>query len=64
VQLQYNTFLQLALMGITTISPLLFFDASTILTGLQWTVAASTIASGVSYVMSKDAIKVLRRTKL
>ncbi|KAI0048724.1 hypothetical protein FA95DRAFT_1005554 [Auriscalpium vulgare] len=57
-----NTALQLLLMGSTTVSPLLPGMAVGIghfLYGLQWTVAATTIWSGLSYVFAKDAVRVL-----
>jgi cardiolipin synthase len=44
-----NTALQLALMGVTTVSPLLP-DISLFLLGLQWTVAGTTVWSGLSYL--------------
>ncbi|KAI0262545.1 CDP-alcohol phosphatidyltransferase-domain-containing protein [Gloeopeniophorella convolvens] len=57
-----NTALQLLLMGSTTISPLLPGMAvgfGLYLKGLQWTVATTTIWSGLSYVFSKDAVRIL-----
>ncbi|KAG6902547.1 hypothetical protein C0995_014936 [Termitomyces sp. Mi166 len=54
-----NTALQLALMGITTVHPLLPFELGLSLTGLQWTVATTTIWSGLSYVFSKDAVRLV-----
>jgi cardiolipin synthase len=56
---KYNTFLQLVLMGSTTISPLLGFDTSLFLTSLQWIVGGTTVWSGLSYVFSKNAVKIL-----
>jgi len=61
-----NTALQLLLMGSTTISPLLPGVAvgfGLYLKGLQWTVAMSTIWSGVSYVFSKDAVRILSNAR-
>ncbi|KAJ8489812.1 hypothetical protein ONZ45_g13437 [Pleurotus djamor] len=58
---KYNTFLQLALMGTTTISPVLPVDLSLPLTGLQLIVATTTIWSGLSYIFSKDAVRVLSK---
>jgi cardiolipin synthase len=71
---KYNTFLQLCLMGITTISTLLPFSIAMPLLALQcvrslsrcrkanggarWTVAGTTIWSGLSYLTSKG-VKVL-----
>ncbi|GAA5964391.1 hypothetical protein JCM3765_006401 [Sporobolomyces pararoseus] len=57
---KYNTFLQLVLVGTTTVGPLLPFDISTPLTALQWIVAGTTIWSGLSYVGSGSAIKYLK----
>ncbi|KAI0287340.1 hypothetical protein BC826DRAFT_1045258 [Russula brevipes] len=57
-----NTALQLLLLGSTTISPLLpsaIVGFGFYLKGLQWTVAATTIWSGLSYVFSKDAVRVI-----
>ncbi|KAF4569595.1 hypothetical protein EYR40_008573 [Pleurotus pulmonarius] len=58
-----NTFLQLALMGTTTISPVLPLDLTASLTGFQWIVAGTTIWSGLSYVFSKGAVRVLSETR-
>ncbi|KAF7308936.1 MFS general substrate transporter [Mycena kentingensis (nom. inval.)] len=59
-----NTALQLVLMGSTTISPLIPTDISIGLQALQYTVGATTIWSGLSYVFSKDAVRlVANRTK-
>ncbi|ETW78684.1 hypothetical protein HETIRDRAFT_324323 [Heterobasidion irregulare TC 32-1] len=54
-----NTALQLFLMGTTTISPILPFDIGLFSQGLQWTVATTTIWSGLSYVFSKNAVRVI-----
>ncbi|KAG8806891.1 hypothetical protein FRC17_004748 [Serendipita sp. 399] len=56
---KYNTFLQLLLMGTTTISPILPFETGLILQSLQWVVGGTTIWSGLSYVFSKDAVRIL-----
>ncbi|KAF8677777.1 MBOAT, membrane-bound O-acyltransferase family [Rhizoctonia solani] len=56
---KYNTFLQLSLMGVTTIAPIIPLDLSMQLSALQLTVAATTIWSGLSYVFSKDAVKII-----
>ncbi|KAF8586443.1 hypothetical protein K439DRAFT_1387162 [Ramaria rubella] len=58
-----NTALQLVLMGSTTISPLLTLDVSSPLLLLQWIVAGTTIWSGLSYVFSKEAVRILNRPK-
>ncbi|GAA5982270.1 hypothetical protein JCM10908_004809 [Rhodotorula pacifica] len=59
---KYNTFLQLVLVGVTTVAPLLPFDLSTPLFALQWLVAGTTIWSGLSYVGagSASAIKYVK----
>ncbi|MBW0494010.1 hypothetical protein O181_033725 [Austropuccinia psidii MF-1] len=57
---KYNTFLQLALVGITTINPLLPMDLASSLCILHWTVGATTIGSGLSYVFSKDAVRYIK----
>ncbi|GAA5914133.1 hypothetical protein JCM5296_004719 [Sporobolomyces johnsonii] len=59
---KYNTFLQLVLVGVTTVGPLLPFDISTPLWYLQWIVAGTTLASGLSYVGtgSRSAVKYLK----
>ncbi|KAJ5003942.1 putative cardiolipin synthase [Colletotrichum sp. SAR 10_99] len=60
---KYNTFLQLALVGLTTAAPVLTYDFSTPLTVLQYIVATTTVWSGASYVFSKDAVKILSASK-
>jgi len=54
-----NTVLQLVLMGTTTVAPILPLDLSMQLLALQSTVAITTIWSGLSYVFSKNAVKIL-----
>ncbi|KAM3501570.1 hypothetical protein MY11210_009334 [Beauveria gryllotalpidicola] len=56
---KYNTFLQLALVGVTTAAPLVPVDLSQALMIMQYVVAATTIWSGASYVYTKDAVKIL-----
>ncbi|XXG96696.1 hypothetical protein Hte_002986 [Hypoxylon texense] len=58
---KYNTFLQLGLMGATMVTPLLTADATMAMTGFQCLVATTTVWSGLSYVFSKDAVKILSR---
>ncbi|KAL7894053.1 CDP-alcohol phosphatidyltransferase domain-containing protein [Trichoderma sp. SZMC 28014] len=58
---KYNTFLQLALVGLTTAAPILSVDLAQTLTILQYIVATTTIWSGASYIFSKDAIKILNK---
>lgn len=69
---KYNTFLQLALMGATILGPVLTangiatvggMETAVLLTGLQYVVATTTIWSGLSYVLSKDAVKILSHGK-
>ncbi|RHZ44813.1 hypothetical protein Glove_709g52 [Diversispora epigaea] len=55
-----NTALQLVLMGATLTSPLLGMTDSSYLVALQYTVAGTTIWSGFSYLLSKDAIRILK----
>ncbi|KAF9006189.1 CDP-alcohol phosphatidyltransferase-domain-containing protein [Cyathus striatus] len=59
-----NTALQLLLMGVTTVHPILPFELGIALQGLQWTVATTTIWSGLSYVFSKDAVRLITKPKL
>ncbi|KAF8916081.1 CDP-alcohol phosphatidyltransferase-domain-containing protein [Mucidula mucida] len=59
-----NTALQLLLMGATTFAQLLpassaLFDVNSSLIGLQWIVGATTIGSGLSYVFSSSAVRVI-----
>ncbi|TIB98479.1 hypothetical protein E3Q17_02990 [Wallemia mellicola] len=56
---KYNTFLQLILMGATTVSPLIGFDTAILLQSLQWTVGGTTIASALSYIRNKNAVRYL-----
>ncbi|KZT21622.1 CDP-diacylglycerol--glycerol-3-phosphate 3-phosphatidyltransferase [Neolentinus lepideus HHB14362 ss-1] len=60
---KYNTALQLLLMGTTTISPLLSSDISLFLQGLQWVVATTTVWSGLSYIFSKDAVRIISQRR-
>ncbi|GAB0135380.1 hypothetical protein EsDP_00003720 [Epichloe bromicola] len=57
---KYNTFLQLGLVGLTTAAPLVHADISSMLAILQYTVAATTVWSGASYIFSRDAVKILK----
>lgn len=56
-----NTFLQLGLMGLTTLAPVAagVFDLQQTLIWMQYVVATTTVWSGASYVYSKDAVKIL-----
>ncbi|KAI9292996.1 hypothetical protein K502DRAFT_325531 [Neoconidiobolus thromboides FSU 785] len=58
-----NTFLQLALMGSTLLSTVVGAIGHPALIGLQYIVGATTIGSGISYVISKDAVRILKPTK-
>ncbi|KAK4334036.1 Cardiolipin synthase (CMP-forming) [Rhodotorula toruloides] len=59
---KYNTFLQLLLVGASTVAPLVPWDVSTPLTALQWIVAGTTVWSGLSYVGagSSAAVKYIK----
>ncbi|KAJ7879993.1 CDP-alcohol phosphatidyltransferase-domain-containing protein [Mycena olivaceomarginata] len=54
-----NTALQLVLMGATTVSPLVPMDVALGLQGLQLIVGTTTIWSGLSYIFSKDAVRLV-----
>ncbi|KAG7145176.1 cardiolipin synthase (CMP-forming) like protein [Verticillium longisporum] len=54
---KYNTFLQLALIGLTTAAPVIAHDISVPLTAMQYIVATTTIWSGASYIYTKDALR-------
>ncbi|KAI9746601.1 MAG: hypothetical protein M1818_000314 [Claussenomyces sp. TS43310] len=58
---KYNTALQLALIGMTTAMPLITADLSFAMTGMQYLVATTTVWSGMSYIYSKDAVKILNQ---
>ncbi|CAM1510313.1 Fc.00g006480.m01.CDS01 [Cosmosporella sp. VM-42] len=60
---KYNTFLQLALIGMTTAAPLIAVDMTPTLAIMQYVVAATTIWSGASYVYTKDAVKILNKNR-
>ncbi|KAM0340352.1 hypothetical protein ACHAPU_010565 [Fusarium lateritium] len=58
---KYNTFLQLALVGVTTAAPILTYDLTSALTIMQYVVSGTTIWSGASYIYTKDAVKILNK---
>jgi len=58
-----NTVLQLLLMGLTTINPILPLDLDVPLSGLQWIVATTTIWSGLSYLFTNDAVRIVSQTR-
>ncbi|KAI0816663.1 CDP-alcohol phosphatidyltransferase-domain-containing protein [Xylaria sp. FL0064] len=60
---KYNTFLQLGLMGATMLTPVLAVDVGGAMTALQYIVATTTVWSGLSYVFSKDAVRILSENK-
>ncbi|KAI0540900.1 CDP-alcohol phosphatidyltransferase-domain-containing protein [Xylaria digitata] len=60
---KYNTFLQLGLMGATIVTPVVAVDVSSAMTALQYLVATTTVWSGLSYVFSKDAVRILSENK-
>ncbi|KAF9651181.1 hypothetical protein BDM02DRAFT_3091519 [Thelephora ganbajun] len=55
-----NTTLQLLLMGVTTVSPILTTDITLPLQALQWTVAGTTIWSGLSYLVGRGGFRVIK----
>ncbi|KAI8958078.1 hypothetical protein F5Y11DRAFT_337375 [Daldinia sp. FL1419] len=60
---KYNTFLQLGLMGATMVTPLLTADVGMAMAAFQYLVATTTVWSGLSYVFSKDAVRILSESK-
>ncbi|KAI1757458.1 CDP-alcohol phosphatidyltransferase-domain-containing protein [Xylaria castorea] len=56
---KYNTFLQLGLMGATMVAPVVAVDVSSAMTVFQYLVATTTVWSGLSYVFTKDAVRIL-----
>ncbi|KAI1174181.1 hypothetical protein F4777DRAFT_580223 [Nemania sp. FL0916] len=60
---KYNTFLQLGLMGATIVTPVVTVDVSAAMTAFQYLVASTTVWSGLSYVFSKDAVRILSESK-
>ncbi|CAG8458070.1 12412_t:CDS:2 [Ambispora leptoticha] len=55
-----NTVLQLALVGATVAGPVFEWKHASALVVLQCTVAGTTVLSGLSYVFSKDAVRILK----
>ncbi|KAI1367805.1 CDP-alcohol phosphatidyltransferase-domain-containing protein [Xylaria arbuscula] len=60
---KYNTFLQLGLMGATMVAPVMALELGTAMTAFQYLVATTTVWSGLSYVFSKDAVRILSENK-
>ncbi|KAF9240598.1 CDP-alcohol phosphatidyltransferase-domain-containing protein, partial [Melanogaster broomeanus] len=60
---KFNTAAQLALMFGTTVGPIAPAYLSVYLPEMQMLVAATTILSGLSYVFSKDAVRVISETR-
>ncbi|KAI0526359.1 CDP-alcohol phosphatidyltransferase-domain-containing protein [Xylaria bambusicola] len=60
---KYNTFLQLGLMGATMVVPVVAVEAGSAMTVFQYLVATTTVWSGLSYVFSKDAVRILSENK-
>ncbi|QSZ35833.1 hypothetical protein DSL72_006955 [Monilinia vaccinii-corymbosi] len=58
---KYNTALQLGLIGATTALPLISWDLGVAMTGFQYLVATTTIWSGMSYIYTKDAVKIVNQ---
>ncbi|KAI0399040.1 hypothetical protein F4802DRAFT_611190 [Xylaria palmicola] len=59
---KYNTFLQLGLMGATMVAPVVAVDVTAAMTVFQYLVATTTVWSGLSYVFSKDAVRILSQS--
>lgn len=65
---KYNTFLQMLYVGCSLINPVLVNAVSSDLagyftmglTGLEYTTATTTVLSGLSYVFSRNAVKILK----
>ncbi|KAI6097655.1 phosphatidyl synthase [Pisolithus croceorrhizus] len=60
---KFNTAAQLALMFATTVAPIAPAYLSAYLPGMQLLVAGTTIWSGLSYVFSKNAVRILSKTR-
>ncbi|OJA08082.1 hypothetical protein AZE42_02229 [Rhizopogon vesiculosus] len=60
---KYNTFAQLALMCATTVTPILPAHYNLFLPEMQILVAVTTVWSGLSYVFSKDAVRIVSETR-
>lgn len=60
---KFNTAAQLALMFATTVAPIAPAYLSVYLPEMQLLVAVTTIWSGLSYVFSKDAVRILSETR-
>lgn len=56
---KYNTGFQLALIGATMAIPLVTVDIHSTVIAMQYIVATTTVWSGLSYVLSDDAVKIL-----
>ncbi|KAJ2161733.1 hypothetical protein GGF46_001237 [Coemansia sp. RSA 552] len=62
---KWNTALQLLLMGTTLTSPVFGVPADYIgLVALQWVTGATTVASGLGYLVSKDAVHRLTKAEV
>ncbi|KAG2125317.1 hypothetical protein DEU56DRAFT_983337 [Suillus clintonianus] len=60
---KYNTFAQLALMCATTVTPILPAQYTLFVPEMQILVAVTTVWSGLSYVFSKDAVRIVSETR-
>ncbi|KAI8985190.1 CDP-alcohol phosphatidyltransferase-domain-containing protein, partial [Pilobolus umbonatus] len=58
-----NTALQLLLMTGTLSTATFGIPSNEILTGIQWLVGGTTVWSGMSYIYSKDAVRILNQAK-
>ncbi|KAK6524307.1 hypothetical protein TWF694_005960 [Orbilia ellipsospora] len=56
---KYNTALQLLLLMVATAEPLVTMNISTAMVALQYTVGTTTVWSALSYVYTKDAVRIL-----
>lgn len=59
--LQINTALQIGILAAATVHPLVGADYDLYMTGFQYLVATTTVWSGLSYVFSKNAVKILTK---
>ncbi|CAO3644846.1 unnamed protein product [Cunninghamella echinulata] len=58
-----NTALQLLLMGCSLTSMSMSVPSTEIMTMMHWVVGTTTVWSGASYVFSKDAVRILNKSK-
>ncbi|KAK7086646.1 cardiolipin synthase [Halocaridina rubra] len=58
-----NTAVQLGLITASLAAPVFAYSDHYLLKGLWWVTAATTMASGISYIFSKDTYKILKKMK-